>query len=229
MHPEQTREPQYQVQVVLRESKGLSSLGLTTNQVWHDDPRRLLFILARYKFVSKMLSGKAHVLEVGCGDAFGTRIVLQEVGAICAIDFDPVFVQDVNRRMEPRWKFDCRTHDILSGPVEGGFEAAYSLDVVEHIARTDEDRFMSNITHSLCENGVLILGTPSIQSQPYASQASKEGHVNCKDHKQLKELMLRHFHNAFIFSMNDEVVHTGFYPLAHYLFAIGVRPRSTRL
>jgi 2-polyprenyl-3-methyl-5-hydroxy-6-metoxy-1,4-benzoquinol methylase len=217
------------VQVALREAKGLTSLGLTTNQVWHDDPRRLLFILARYKFVSKMLSGKRQVLEVGCGDAFGTRIVLQEVGAICAIDFDPVFVMDVNQRMEERWKFDCRTHDILSGPVDGPFDAAYTLDVIEHIARVDEERFLSNITRSLGENGILIVGTPSLQSQPYASQASKEGHINCKDHKELKGLMLRHFHNTFIFSMNDEVVHTGFYPLAHYLFAIGVGPRSDRV
>jgi len=30
------------------------------------------------------------------------------------------------------------------------------------------------------------------------------------------------FRNIFIFSMNDEVVHTGFHPMAHYLFAIGV-------
>jgi hypothetical protein len=32
-----------------------------------------------------------------------------------------------------------------------------------------------------------------------------------------------------MFSMNDEVVHTGFQPMAHYLFAIGAgtrRPRS---
>jgi 2-polyprenyl-3-methyl-5-hydroxy-6-metoxy-1,4-benzoquinol methylase len=131
--------------------------------------------------------------------------------------------------MEERWKFDCRTHDILSGPVAGPFDAAYTLDVIEHIARADEERFLSNITRSLGENGILIVGTPSIQSQPYASQASKEGHINCKDHTELKGLMLRHFHNAFIFSMNDEVVHTGFYPLAHYLFAIGVGPRSNRV
>jgi len=41
-----------------------------TNQVWEDDPRRLTFLLARYKFVSKMLSGKKFVGELGCGDAF---------------------------------------------------------------------------------------------------------------------------------------------------------------
>ena len=223
---ENTKEPQYQVQVTLRETKGLTPLGLTTNQVWKDDPRRLLFILARYKFVAKMLSGKQRVLEVGCGDAFGTRIVLQEVGAICAVDFDPVFVRDVNSRMADGWKFDCKVHDILSGLVPGPFDAAYALDVIEHIAKFDEHHFMSNIAQSLEPPGVLILGTPSIQSQAYASDPSKEGHINCKDHKELKELMQQYFHDVFIFSMNDEVVHTGFYPMAHYLFALGVGRKS---
>ena len=226
METEKTREPQYQVQVTMRDTKGLARLGLTTNQVWHDDPRRLLFILARYKFVAKMFSGKQKVLEVGCGDAFGARIVLQEVGSIRAVDFDPVFVKDVQERMEETWKFECQVHDMLSGPMGDRFDAAYSLDVLEHIEKADEDRFVFNLVHSLNENGVLILGTPSIQSQVYASKPSKEGHVNCKDHKELKELMLEHFCNVFIFSMNDEVVHTGFYPMAHYLLGLGVGRQS---
>lgn len=227
METEQTRERQYQVQVNLRETKGLTRLGLVTNQVWHDDPRRLLFVLARYKFVSKMLSGKRKVLEVGCGDAFGTRIVLQEVGEICAVDFDPVFIRDVQDRMEEKWKFEGKVHDMLSGPVEGKFDAAYSLDVIEHIPAEHEDTFVSNLAGSLSEDGVLIIGTPSLQSQDYASPPSKEGHINCKDQAELKALLLRHFTNVFAFSMNDEVVHTGFYPMAHYLFALctGRRPR----
>lgn len=227
METEQTRERQYQVQVNLRETKGLTRLGLVTNQVWHDDPRRLLFVLARYKFVSKMLSGKRKVLEVGCGDAFGTRIVLQEVGEICAVDFDPVFIRDVQDRMEEKWKFECKVHDMLSGPVEGRFDAAYSMDVIEHIPAEHENTFVSNLAGSLSEDGVLIIGTPSLQSQAYASPPSKEGHINCKDQAELKALLLRHFANVFVFSMNDEVVHTGFYPMAHYLFAMctGRRPR----
>src|ERR1700691_2696013 len=103
MADDKTREPQYQVQIRMRDEYGLAKLGLTTNQVWTDDPRHLLFILARYKFVSKMLSGKRRVLEVGCGDAFGTRLVQQEVGELCAIDFDPVFVKDVQGRMDEKW------------------------------------------------------------------------------------------------------------------------------
>ena len=220
-----TKEPQYQRCLDLRDSEGVARLGLMSNQAWHDDPRHLLFLLARYKFVAKMLSGKRKVLEVGCADAFGTRIVQQEVESLCAVDFDPVFVRDVQERMDEHWRFDCHVHDMLEGPVEGGFDAAYALDVIEHIQPTDEDRFVDNIARSITANGVLLIGSPSIQSQSYASASSKAGHVNCKDHQGLKELMLRHFYNVFIFSMNDEVVHTGFYPMAHYLFALCVGPR----
>jgi cyclopropane fatty-acyl-phospholipid synthase-like methyltransferase len=220
-----TREPQYQFCLDIRDQSGLTTLGLMTNQCWHDDPRRLAFFLARYKFVSKMLRGKQSALEVGCGDAFGTRIVRQEVPRVTAIDFDPVFVEDVTRRMEPRWGFECLQHDMLAGPVADRFESAYSLDVLEHILPSDEHRFLKNIVASLTDDGVLILGSPSLQSQPYASKASKEGHVNCKDHEAFRLLMRGYFHNVFMFSMNDEVVHTGYGPMAHYLIAMCVGPR----
>lgn len=219
---EQTREPQYKMLLDLRKNMGLTKLGLMTNQVWYDDPRRLLFYLARYKFVSKMFSGKKRVLEVGCGDAFGSRIILQEVESLLAVDFDPIFVKDVNQRMSEKWLFECREHDMLSGPIDGMFDAIYSLDVIEHIPKEFEQRFMSNICQSLSPVGTVIIGMPSLQSQLYATPQSKEGHVNCMDHKRFKELMMEYFQNVFIFSMNDEVVHTGFYSMAHYLFALCV-------
>lgn len=225
MEVHKTREPQYQHALDIRDKYGAARLGILSNQTWHDDPRHLLFVLARYKFVAKMLSGKQSVLEIGCGDAFYNRIVLQEVGELCSIDFDVTFANDIEDRMEERWRTDHRVHDMLSGPVDGMFDAAYAIDVIEHIPAEHELRFMSNITQSLDEHGVLIVGTPSVNSQVYASVDSKRGHVNCKDHQQLKELMLMYFHNAFIFSMNDEVVHTGFYPMAHYLFAVCVGKR----
>ncbi|HJT78023.1 MAG TPA: class I SAM-dependent methyltransferase [Gemmataceae bacterium] len=220
-----TREPQYQFCVDYRDRSGLTPLGLMTNQCWQDDPRRMAFFLARYKFVSKMLRGKQSALEVGCGDAFGTRIVRQEVSRVVAIDFDPVFIEDANRRMDPKWQFECRIHDMLAGPTAEKFEAAYSLDVLEHILPQDEDRFLGNIAASLTDDGVCIQGSPSLQSQSYASKASKEGHVNCKDHEAFRLLMRKYYHNVFMFSMNDEVVHTGFGPMAHYLIAMGVGPR----
>jgi 2-polyprenyl-3-methyl-5-hydroxy-6-metoxy-1,4-benzoquinol methylase len=111
---------------------------------------------------------------------------------------------------------------MMAGPVVGPFDAAFSLDVIEHIAQSDERIFLGNIVKSLTQDGVLIIGTPSIQSQAYAHPASKEGHINCKDEPGLRQLMERYFKNVFMFSMNDEVVHTGFHPMAQYLFALCV-------
>jgi 2-polyprenyl-3-methyl-5-hydroxy-6-metoxy-1,4-benzoquinol methylase len=222
-----TREPQYQFEVDMALRDGIARLGIMSNQRWRDDPRGLLFVLARYKFVAKMLSGKGRVVEIGCADAFGTRLVQQEVASVTASDFDPVFIEDARQRMKTDgWSCETVVHDILCGPVPpGGFDAAYSLDVFEHILPEDEDRFVGNLARSLTRSGVAVIGSPSLQSQAYASEGSKAGHVNCKDGREYRSVMERHFENVFLFSMNDEVVHTGFTPLAHYLFALCVGPR----
>lgn len=216
----QTREPQYQRCVELHERYGPARMGMMSSQTWHDDPRRLLFVLSRYKFVAKMLRGRANVLEVGCADAFGSRIVRQEVDRLTAIDFDPVFIENARDVAAAAWPVELRVHDMLAGPVEGEFDAAYSLDVLEHIPPTDERTFVSHIVKSLSPTGVLIVGSPSLQSQQHASELSRAGHVNCKDEEGLRTLMTGYFDNVFTFSMNDEVVHTGFAPMAHYLFAL---------
>jgi len=55
-----------------------------------------------------------------------------------------LFVEDVKERMNPNWPMDVAVHDILKGPVPGDFDAAYALDVLEHIPAADEDRFIAN-------------------------------------------------------------------------------------
>jgi hypothetical protein len=222
-----TREPAYDRCLEVEQEIGLTPLGLMTNQVWHDDPRRLTFVLARYKFVAKMLSGRSNVGELGCGDAFGTRIVLQEVSGLTAYDFDPVFIEDIQTRRSQRWTHEACAHDILSGPLPQKHDAIYSLDVIEHIDGSSEDLYLTNLCRSLEEDGVLIIGTPSQESQTYASPSSKIGHVNCKSGPELKSLLEKYFHSVFLFSMNDEVVHTGFYPMAHYLFVICSHKRKS--
>jgi 2-polyprenyl-3-methyl-5-hydroxy-6-metoxy-1,4-benzoquinol methylase len=223
---DQTMERQYQIMLQYRAERGLESLGLMTSQAWHDDPKRLTFTLSRYKFVAKMFAGRARVLEVGCADAFATRIVVQEVGHLTAVDFDPLFVEDTNARMSDRWRFECRVHDMLAGPVSGTFDGIYALDVLEHILPEHEDAFLGNMVASLDADGAMIIGMPSLESQDYASPMSKEGHVNCKTMPDFKATMSKHFRNVFMFSMNDEVVHTGYHKMAHYLFALCCGPRG---
>jgi len=221
-----TREPQYQECLEAVENRGFERLGLRSSQSWHDDPKHLLFRLSRYKFVAKILTGSKHVLEIGCGDAFGTRIVQQEVQAFSATDFDEIFLEDVKARMVERWRFEVFTHDLLEAPIPGNYDGIFALDVLEHIKSQDEHTFLKNAFSPLEPHGVAIIGMPSLESQVHASSTSKAGHVNCKSMPDLKETMQKHFHNVFMFSMNDEVVHTGFHPMAHYLLALCAGKRN---
>jgi 2-polyprenyl-3-methyl-5-hydroxy-6-metoxy-1,4-benzoquinol methylase len=213
-------ERQYQKAIDRVLAKGPGRLGLMTTWAFEDDPRRLAFTFARYKFVSKMLSGCEHVLEAGCGDGFVTRVVRQSVKRLTAIDFDQRFVDDAKSRRNARWPITFLQHDLLDAPVKGHFDGIYSMDVLEHIPEKDENRFLANLIAPLSAHGTLIIGMPSLQSQAYASPQSKVGHVNCKDQGALAKLMRRYFHNVFMFSMNDEVVHTGYGPMSHYNLAL---------
>jgi dTDP-4-dehydrorhamnose reductase len=216
-----TREDQYQP---LSNSTRFQ-MGLMSGHAYLNDPKRLSFTLSRYKFVSKMFSGLNNVLEVGCADAFGTPIVMSEVTQLTATDFDATFISDARKNHPFRDRIRFLQHDMLSGPVDSDFDGVYALDVLEHINPSDEHTFLANLVSPLTHDGVCIIGMPSIESQVYASDISKAGHVNCQSGPQLKKTMSKYFHNVFMFSMNDEVVHTGYQPMAQYIIALCSNPK----
>jgi len=220
-----TKDPVNQSLITLQEEKGLESIGLMNSAVWHEDPKRLVFTLARYKFVAKMFSGKKHVAEIGCGDGFCARIVRQEVDRLLITDYDPYFIERFSEQYTNKWPIEAKVHDILKGPLPTIVDAIYSLDVMEHISIELEKDYLENICLSLHTNGVGIIGMPSLESQAYASRNSIAGHVNCKTGENLQEVLAHYFEHVFLFSMNDEVIHTGFTKMAHYLFCVCVTPK----
>jgi len=218
------KESQYDSVIRNFGRRGPVRLGMHTSHFWREDPKRLGFMLARYKFVAKMLSGCGDVLEIGCGDGFGAEVVLQEVGRVHCVDFDPIFIEHCKKeRSDKRLTFGVA--DLAKKPVSPPREAAYALDVLEHIPKKDERQFLKNIVRSLKDSGICIIGMPSLQSQRYASSWSKKGHVNCKSGTDLKALLQKYFEHVFLFGMNDEVIHTGFLPMAHYLIAVCCRTK----
>jgi len=193
------------------------------------DPKRVGFLMARYKFVAKMLENHDHVLEIGCQEGLGSLIVAKAVKQLIAIDFYKPHIESCQERLSPFVRnIDFIWRDIIEGPVPGSFSGAFSLDVLEHIDPKQENKYMRNVVRSLKKNGAFIIGTPSLESQKYASSESRVGHVNCKSGSQLRRFCGNYFNNVFMFGMNDEVLHTGFLPMAHYLFALCVQPKAIK-
>lgn len=220
-------EAQYSILSESARVHGLIQLGPMSSFTWNSDPTRLLFVLSRYKFAARLLEGAAKVLEIGCGDGFASRIVRQHVEQLLLTDVDPLMVQHALKTSGEPFPVTGLSHNFCSGPMPesvGPFDGAYMLDVLEHIQTSDEPKFFANVCRSLTDSAKLVVGMPSLESQQYASEGSKLGHINCKSKEGLAESLEKYFKTVTCFSMNDEVVHTGFGPMSHYLFALCTCP-----
>jgi len=198
--------------LILAGMKPMAQLGDMHAASFKTDPKHLGFVLARYTFVAKMIAGANFALDVGCGDGTGARIVKPVVGTLIGID----------REDQPDYPGVFHKWDIVNDVPGGGiqFEAVFALDFLEHIDPEIEIVVIDNMIRNLWKRGTCIIGMPSKESQPYASELSRKHHVNCKTEDGLRTTMHRHFVNVFMFGMNDATLHTGFGPMCHYRLAL---------
>lgn len=190
---------------------------------FRNDPKRLPFVLARYKFAASLIGNHKSVLEMGCGEGIGAPILVENAKNYTGIDYDTPQIETAKNILEdPKCHFLAQ--DFFDQKI-GNFDAVVSLDVIEHIYQEHEKSYVEAICSNLNENGIAIIGTPNETTTPYASKLSKEAHVNMFSQKRLQVLLLEFFSHVFCFGMNDEVVHTGYAPMAQYLICVACNKR----
>lgn len=184
-----------------------------------NSPRRFLNHLSYYKFAADLIGKGKRVLDIGCNEGMGTRLLSVECGFAKGVDFDAHAIEKAQQSWaDENTEFVC---DDIYNYKPGNWNAVTSFDVIEHIHPENIKKWWRCIVDNLQHDGIVILGTPSITSKQYASMVTNMGHVNLYSADRLKEEMLAYFKHVFIFSANDELIHTGFKPLAHYYIAIG--------
>lgn len=185
---------------------------------FRNDPKRLAFVLSRYKFAAKMGSKGRSVLELGCGEGIGATLLAETALSYKGVDLDDKAIQTAQINLtEPKFQF---VYDDFMGKQFGLFDTVVSLDVVEHIYPQHEALYFETIAKNLKKEGRAIIGTPNITAAPYASEASNLGHVNLFRQERLKATLEQYFHHVFPFGINDEIVHTGYSPMAHYVICL---------
>jgi cyclopropane fatty-acyl-phospholipid synthase-like methyltransferase len=201
-------------------------LGPWTSYSLVHDPKHMAFVLARYKFAAKLLEGKDHVVEVGSGDGFGLPIMAQAVGKVTCLDWDERLLDGNARRLAHLDNVENMLVDLNKESPDLQADAAFSIDVIEHLEPEQEHNFFQNIVGCLAPAGVLITGTPNATAAAHASKQSQAQHINLQTLPQMKQLMERWFENVFCFGQNDEVVHTGYAPMCHYIWTVAVGRRD---
>jgi 2-polyprenyl-3-methyl-5-hydroxy-6-metoxy-1,4-benzoquinol methylase len=208
--------------------------GPTNVDRYIGDPKRIAFFMARYKFAGKMMRDCESVLDVGCGDGMGTIGFLNETKAqsIVGVDFEPESINYAWNDMLPALRalrpndagrVEFFHSDFMEWAASQPFDGVVCLDVIEHIERAAAPAFIAKMADHLSGHGVCVVGTPSLAGEQFASVHSRAGHINLYDPARLHDELAKQFARVFMFSMNDEIVHTGFDKLAHYLMAVCVK------
>lgn len=215
------------------------SFGLYYSDGMRKDIKKSMVTLARYKFAAKMAAHveNLRVLELGCNEGLGAYFFMQmpNCGEYVGVDANKEAISWGLENVRPDGqgygkKVDFVNADFLKpmelGGRSGNFNALVSLDVIEHIRAEDEHKFMDVVVGNISDDGIAVIGTPNIAMRPYQPEETRKEHVNMLDEAGLHRICHAAFKNVFLFSMNDEVVHTGFAPMACYFFALCCGPRK---
>lgn len=208
-------------------------LGPTGRRIANEDPLYFAMYAARYKFVARMVTGLKHIVEIGAGDGFGANFLSAVASDVVCIDIDQSQTEDCQNRFDSKHNLKFICHDLISGPVgglRGCFDALAMVDVIEHIYPDEQSSFLENSFALLAQHGFAIIGTPNVEASRFAGERSRRTHVNLHSAGSLRLALSSYFSNVLSFGMNDEVLHTGFHGMSHYLWAIafGLKERVDR-
>ena len=194
-------------------------------QFVQDNLLRLLIRLARYKFVARLIKQTDRILEVGCGSGLGSIFLGQNCAHVTGIDVKKTEVEEA-RKINCRTNVDFKLGNFFELEVTQQYDVIVALDVIEHLPAEEGALLVRKMGDQLKPDGMAVIGTPSVYSSEYQSPLSKASHVKCYDQPELIELLESRFCRTLAFSMNDELVHTGFYKLAWYYFVLALLPKK---
>lgn len=184
-------------------------------------------VLSRYRAASALIGSATDIVELGCGEGLGSRILIQGRAVYYGVDNDADALA-VAQEMYGADDVQFRLGDAVTGRLilsQETYDAAVALDVIEHIPPEDELLFIRNAVRLLDEYGVMVIGTPSANAYHLASPQSKVGHINNYTPERLHALMARHFHTVQMLYSQGTDLHLGHPGMAHYIFATGIGPR----
>ena len=199
------------------------TLGPHSSYQYNNSRRHLIFTASRYKFAMKMIGGiyepnEKTILDLGCSDGFGSYYVAEYAKSVLGVDFDEEAIKFAKENYKNN-NMEFRLENFL-GKKYGEFDGIVSFDVLEHIYPQNVERYMETVITNMKGGGVFVVGTPSLETQQYSKENVTGAHVNVYRGEDFYTMLKQYFHNVFLFTQNDEIIHTGHLRMANYLIAV---------
>jgi SAM-dependent methyltransferase len=138
----------------------IPELGLTGERtlpgIWHENYwfRRHEVV---YRWLQRLVTAGDRVLDAGCGEGYGARLLAQSGASVVGLDYDESTTRHV-RAQHPGVAV-VRGNLVTLPLADRSLDAVVSLQTIEHL--WDQPRFVDECVRVLRPGGVLALSTPN--------------------------------------------------------------------
>lgn len=164
--------------------------------------------LKPYEFVLPYAFGK-NILEVGCGDGYGSAFLAEKASEVISIDYDEATVlQARNKYRAPNLSFMRMDATTLQFE-DSLFDIICSFQVIEHIPENKIPLYLSEIERVLKDNGKFFLSTLNLSHTMKCPLTYTKNPAHCKEFTlaELKDLLLTKFSNVEIYGLHLTLKH----------------------
>ena len=150
--------------------------------------------LKPYTLIAQEAYGKK-ILEVGCGDGFGSAFLAKTAGEVIGIDYDQ---KTILRAREKYILANLRFMSMGADRLEfedNCFDLVCSFQVIEHIPEDKIPRYLAEIKRVLRNDGKLYLSTLNLGQAMKSPSTYKKQPAHCREFRldELKELLAQVF------------------------------------
>lgn len=146
--------------------------------------------LHRYALASDLAEG-CDVLDVACGEGYGTAFLAAKARKVIGVDNDPDTIAHATRKYAaPRVKFLQGQAEKIPLP-DHSVDLVVSFETLEHL--DDHEAMMREIRRVLRPKGRLLISTPDTRSYQEVSGRINPFHVRELDRAGFEALLARHF------------------------------------
>lgn len=158
--------------------------------------------LHRYHLAGRLVAG-ASVLDVACGEGYGSKILARTAKEVVGVDIDADTVLHARLKYSGENVRFVEASAAMLPFAEGIFDAVVSFETIEHHDQHEE--MMSEVKRVLKPGGILVLSSPNKLHYTIETGEKNPYHVKELLREELLELVGRYFQRVILFG--QRVVH----------------------
>jgi len=143
----------------------------------------------RYAFARRYVVGK-RVLDVACGEGYGSALLAGVAGSVTGIDIDAGAVAHARQRYSALANVGFAEGSAASLPLpDASADVVVSFETIEHLPRVDQPRMLAEIARVLTSDGVLVMSAPNPVEYSAARNYRNPFHLHEPDRAELASLL----------------------------------------